>query len=149
MDISGGFRFFSWSDEGYGDEHGDREGGEDDGDRVGTGEVEALVALLHAKGRRLRLALESPRHDRDGAVLAEAAGCRQDDAVDHRPADGWEGDLPERLPVRRTQCPRGLLLVVADLPECRYDLACDERERDEDRRDDHRRQREEELDVVV
>ena len=44
---------------------------------------------------------------------------------------------------------RRLLLLVADLPQGRDDLAGDERERDEDRGDDHRRQREEHLDVVA
>ncbi|MBP5749594.1 MAG: CDP-glycerol glycerophosphotransferase family protein, partial [Firmicutes bacterium] len=44
---------------------------------------------------------------------------------------------------------RPLILLVADLAVGRHDLAGDERQRDEDRRDHHRRKREEDLDPVV
>ena len=123
--------------------------GEHERDRVGAGEVEAVVALLDAQRRRLGLTLDAARDDGDGAVLAEAARGRQDDAVDHGPADRRQRDPPERLPRRRAERARGLLLLVADLAQRRHDLARDERQRDEDRREHHRRQREEHLDVVL
>ena len=128
------------------DDHGDR--GEHERDAVGAREVEVLVVVLDAQRRRLGLAFDVAGDDRDGAVLAEAAGGRQDDAVDDRPADRRQRDPPERLPAGCAERVRGLLLLVADLAQRRHDLARDERQRDEDRRDHHRRQREEDLDAV-
>ena len=61
-------------------------------------QVEVLVGVLDAQRRRLRLAFDVARDDRDRAVLAEAACGRQDDAVDDRPADRRQRDPPERLP---------------------------------------------------
>ena len=58
--------------------------------RVGAGEVERLVPLLDPQRGGLGLALEPAGDDGDGAVLAEAAGGREDDAVDDRPADRRE-----------------------------------------------------------
>ena len=91
-------RFPPGSDQGHGDEHEHRHEREHDRDRVRAGEVERLVALLDAERRRLRLALEPPGDDGDGAVLAEAARGREDDAVDDGPADRRQRDPPERLP---------------------------------------------------
>ena len=96
-----------------------------------------------------RLALDVARDDRDRAVLAETARGRQHDAVDHRPADRRQRDPPERLPAAGAERVRRLLLLVADLAQRRHDLAGDERQRDEDGRDHHRRQREQDLDAVV
>ena len=112
-------------------------------------EVEALVALLDAERGRLRLALDAAGDDGHGAVLAEAARGREDDAVDDGPADRRQRDAPERLPAAGAERARGLLLLVPHLAQRRHDLAGDERERDEDRRDHHRRQGEEHVDAVV
>ena len=49
----------------------------------------------------------------------------------------------------RAERRRGLLLLGADLAQHGHDLAHDERERDEDRGEDHPRQREDDLDAVV
>ena len=146
MDI---YRRLLRPDDGHGHEDEYRQEGENDGDRIRTGEVERVVALLHAERRGLGLPLDTAGDDRDRAVLAEAARRREDDAVDHRPADRRKGDPPERLPAVGAERLGGLLLLVADLLERGDDLPRDERERDEDRRDDHRGQREEELDAVI
>ncbi len=122
--------------------------GEHERDAVGAGEIEVLVGVLHAQRRGLRLSLDVPGDDRDGAVLAEAARGRQHDAVDHSPANRRQGDAAERRPRPGTERARGLLLLVADLAQRRHDFARHEGQRDEERGDHHRRQREQDLDVV-
>ena len=73
----------------------------------------------------------------------------EDDAVDHGPADGGEGDPPEGLPAGGAERVGGLLLLVADLAQRGDDFTGDERQRDEDRGEHHGREREQDLDPVT
>ena len=111
--------------------------------------LERVEALLDVQRRGLGLAGDAAGDDADGAELAERARRRQHDAVGHAPADRRQRDAPERLHAVRAERRRRLLLLGADLAQHRHDLAHDERQRDEDRREDHPRQREDDLDPVV
>ena len=110
-----------------------------------AGDVVVVVAVLHEQRHRLRLAFDVPGHDANRAVLADRARRREDDAVRDGPADRRQRDTAEGRERTGAQCRGGLLLVGADLAEHRHDLAHDERQRDEDRREDHRGRREEDL----
>ena len=68
-------------------------------------------------------------------------------AIAHRIAG--KRHAPERLPARSAERRGRLLLIGADLAEHRDDLADDERQRNEDRDEDHPGQREHHLDSVV
>ena len=64
-------------------------------------------------------------------------------------ADRGQRHAQERLPARGAERRGGLLLLVADLAQDGFDLAHDERQADEDRREHHARDREDDLDAVV
>src|SRR4029078_3010974 len=108
-----------------------------------------LVGVLDAKRGSLRLTREVPGHDRNRAELADAAGRGEDDAVDDRPPDRRQRHAGERLPARGSERLRGLFLLRADLAQGRNDLAHHEWPRDEDRGEDDRRRREENLVAVA
>src|SRR5215210_6253436 len=95
--------------------------------------IERLEALLDVKRQRLGPSRQSPRHDRDGAELAERPGGRQHHAVRDPPADRGQRHAPERREPGGAECPRRLLLLVAELPQDGHHLAHHERQRDEDR----------------
>jgi hypothetical protein len=102
--------------------------------RVGPGEIEVLEALLDEQGQRLRLSRHLARDDAHGAELADRTGGGEHDAVHETPADGGQGDPPERLPARCPECRGGLLLVLSHLAQDRRHLPDHERQRHEDRR---------------
>ena len=61
--------------------------GEHERGRVGGDLFVVLVAVLDEQREGLGLALEPSGDDRQGAVLTQRAGEREDDAVGERPAD--------------------------------------------------------------
>src|SRR5262245_25732759 len=79
------------------DERQDREGGEQHGRGIRSGQVERRIGVLDVGRQRLRLADDAAGDDADGPELAEAARGGQDDAVGDRPADRRKGDPPELL----------------------------------------------------
>ena len=115
---------------------------------VGAGQAEVLVRRLHVLRQRLRPSCDAARDDAHGTELAERPRRRQHDAVRDGPADRGQRDPPEGRERRRAERRRGLLLLDADLAQHGHDLAHDERQRDEGRGEQHRRQREQDLDPV-
>ena len=111
--------------------------------------VEAQVLLVHVQGEGFGLAGDPAGDYRDGTVLAERAGGREDDAIGDAPADRGEGDPPEGLGLGGAEGPGGLVLVRADLAEHGDHLTDDERERHEDRRQHDPRRRVDDLDSVL
>jgi hypothetical protein len=107
-----------------------------------------LKAVFDVERQGLRLADQVAGNDRDGAELAEAARCRQDDAIGHAPANRRQRDSAERRERRSAEGPSRFFLFGADLTQDGDDLAHDEWERDEDRGEHHRGQREHDLDPV-
>ena len=77
--------------------------------------------------------------DADRAELAERAGGREHHAVGDAPADRRQRDAPEGLQRAAPRVAAACSCSVADLAQHRDDLAHDERQRDEDRRQDHAR----------
>ena len=108
-----------------------------------------LELRLHVERQCLRAALDLPGDDADRAELADRAGRCEHDAVGDRRANGRQGDLAEHLERPGTEGLCGLLLLGADLAEHGHDLAHDERQRDEHRRQHHPWNREEDLDAVI
>src|SRR4051794_32931222 len=117
--------------------------------RIGAGDVEVVELVLYEDRQGLGLPVSVTGDDGHGAELAERPRRREHDAVREPPPDRWEGDPPERLHRRGAQSLGGLLLVGADLLKNRHHLAHDERQRDEDRRQDHPGNREDHLDPIL
>src|SRR5215210_6616299 len=122
---------------------------EDDGRRVRPDGVERLEALVDVQRQRLRSTGQPTRDDGDCAVLAEGTRGREDDAVGEAPANRGQRHAPERRERGRSESPGGLLLLLSDLAEDRHDLADDEGEGDEDRRQGHSGKREDDADALV
>ena len=106
---------------------------------VGPLGVEALDPVVDVERGRLGPAEDVARDDEQGAELAERAGDGQRHAVGQAPADRRQGDPPEGPPAARAEGVGDLLLVDAELAEDRHDLADDERQGHEHRRQDHAR----------
>src|ERR687894_1523911 len=71
----------------HGDQRDHGEEREHEGRGVRGHLVEAQVLLVDVDGQGLRLAGEAPRHDCDGAVLAERTGRCEHDSVGNAPAN--------------------------------------------------------------
>ena len=123
------------------------ETGEDDRSGVGAGQVEGLEALLDVQRERLGSPDDLARDDRDGAVLAERACGREDDAVGRRPS-GSPGASRARTSAsgEAPSVAAACSCSVADLAQDRGDLADDEGQRDEDGREHHPREGEDDAD---
>src|SRR3954462_10160808 len=119
------------AEQGHGETAGQRNEREQRRRGVRAGEVEVLEALLDEQRERLGLPGDLARDDADRAELADRPSGRQDDAVGQAPADPRQRPAPERLPRRRAEGGRGLLLLVADLLQHGRYLAGDEGQRDE------------------
>src|ERR1035438_10768534 len=70
-------------------------------------------------------------HHRHRAELSHRPRVAEDDAVDQTPLHRWQRDVPERLPTVGPQRQRRLLLLRPGGLHDGYELAGDERERDE------------------
>ena len=123
--------------------------GQEERGRVGAGLVVVVPVALDDERECLGLADDGARDDGDRAVLAERACRGEHDAVGQRRADRRQRDAPERLQLRRPERRGGMLLLLADLAQHRYQLARDERQADERRRDRDRREREHDLVAVL
>ena len=88
-------------------------------------------------------------HHRDRAELAHRARVAQQHAVEQAPFDVGQRDPQEDLQAARAQHARRLLLLGALLLHQRDQLARDEREGHEDRREHDARHGEDDLDVVL
>src|SRR5512135_740335 len=121
----------------HADQHDERDAGQQQAGGVGPLDVEALDAVVDVEGGRLGPAEDVPRDDQQRAELAERAGDGQRDAVGQAPADRGERDASEGPPTTRAQGIGDLLLIDAELAQDRHDLADDERQRDEGRRQEH------------
>ncbi len=97
---------------------------------------------------RVGQAADVARDDRDRAELAHRAGVAEQHAVEQAPLDVRQRHAPEGLPAAGAERQRGLLLVRALLLHQRDQLARDEREGDEDRRQHDAGHGEDDLDVV-
>src|SRR6188508_2080511 len=136
------------SEEVHEEERHEREHCEHDRRRIGTDEVEGLKTVVHVQRERLRLSDEVSGHDRHGSELAQAARCREHHAVRDPPPDRGQRDPAESGKRRRAERPGRLLLLGPDLAQDRDHLADDEGKRNEDRREDHGREGEDDLDPV-
>ena len=94
-------------------------------------------------------AADVPGDHRDCAELAHRAGIAQEHAVEQAPLDVGQRHPEEDLPAAGAQHARGLLLLGALLLHQRDQLARDEREGDEDRREHDPGHGEDDLDVVL
>src|SRR5581483_4698465 len=136
-------RVLPWSDDRHRDERDDGKAGEQHGGRVRVRLLKVLVRRLYVLGQRLRAALDAAGDDCDRTELAETPRGRQHDAVGDGVADRGQRDAPERDERGRAERGRRLLLLGADLAQHRHDLAHDERQRHERRREQDPRIREE------
>ena len=114
-----------------------------------AGHVVFLKQFLDAQRHRVGLTGDVARDDVHGAELAHRARVAQDDAVDEAPLDVRHRDLPEHLPAVGAEADRGEFLFDADRLHHRNQLARDERERDERRRQDQPGRREDDLQARV
>src|SRR3954453_8969401 len=90
-------------EEGHREEHGDGQQCKQHPGGVGGGHVEALEAVLHEHGDRLRASQELARDHAHRAELAErACGGEHDPVADGGP-DRRERDAPEGLPLARPE----------------------------------------------
>ena len=87
------------------------------------------------------LAADVARDDADRAELAHRPRVAEDHAVEQRPLDVRQRDAPEDLPAAGAEHARRLFLLGALRLHQRDQLAGDEREGDEDRREHDARAR--------
>ena len=125
----------------------EREPRQQRGDREGGDEIILVVEDLDVQRHRVGLAADMARDDRHRAELAHRPRVAQQHAVEQTPADVGQGHAPEGLPARRAERQRRLLVVAALLGHQRDQLARDEGEGDEDRREHDAGHREDDLEV--
>ena len=85
--------------------------------------------------QRVRAAADVSGDDGDGAEFAHGAGRAEDRSVEEAPFDFGQRDLPEDAEPARSEKSRGVLFVAAMAFHERNQLLCDERHRDEKRRE--------------
>src|SRR5678815_218930 len=130
-------------------ERHERQAREQRRDRERGRELVFVVEDLDVQRHGVGLAADVAGDDADRAELAHRARVAEDDAVEQRPLDVRQRDAAKDLPAARAEHARRLFLLGALRLHQRNQLAGDEREGDEDRRDDDAGQREDDLQVVV
>src|SRR3954470_14759611 len=118
------------------------------GDREGGGKGVIVVKHLDVQRHGVGEPDDVARHDRDGAELADSAPVAEEHAVEQAPLDVGQRHAPEGLEAVRAEDQGGLLLGRALGFHEGDELACDEGQRDEERRERDAWHREDDLHAV-
>ena len=135
-------------DDGLHDQRHQREERQQRRARERAREVVFVVEDLDVQRQRVGHAADVARHDRHRAELAHRARVAEDDAVEQAPLHVGQRHAPEDLPGARAERGGGFLFLAALRLHERDQLARDEREGDEHRRQHDAGHREEHVHVV-